>query len=131
MLLNQTKAVDTRTKILDWPQARDLIQETSTIVTGHFDPLLAAHVKRLAEIAAGTGPVVVIITNPERPLLPARARAELVAALEVVEFVTMASSATELFLDSFPTDSLIREETADAGRAADFATHVRNRQAAV
>ena len=129
--------MDTRTKILDWTRAREVIGTGAangaapTVVTGHFDPLLAQHVTRLAEIASEAGAVVVVVTDPERPLLTAGARAELVAALQDVAFVTLCCPATEEFLRSLPPDMVIREETADAGLAADFAAHVRKRQAAV
>jgi len=58
-------------------------------VTGHFDPLLVEHVRRLSEHIAPGRLLVVEVTNPTRPLLPQRARAELVAALTMVDYVVM------------------------------------------
>jgi bifunctional ADP-heptose synthase (sugar kinase/adenylyltransferase) len=58
-------------------------------VAGHFDPLLAEHVRRLKQYAESDGPLVVEITNPARPLLAQRARAELVAALGMVDYVVL------------------------------------------
>ncbi len=129
--------MDTRSKILDWPRARQLVRQrldsnaAPIVVTGHFDPMLAPHANRLAEIASQARGVVVIVTDPERPLLPADARAELVAALEAVEAVTLAAPDTEQFLQSLPVANVIREEASDASRALAFAQHVRGRQAAV
>jgi glycerol-3-phosphate cytidylyltransferase-like family protein len=61
-------------------------------VAGHFDPLLAEHVGRLRQYAKSDGPLVVEITNPARPLLAQRARAELVAALGMVDYVVLKDS---------------------------------------
>ena len=48
--------------------------------TGHFDPLLAEHADLLHQAASNGHALIVEITNPARPLLSLRARAELVAA---------------------------------------------------
>ena len=58
-------------------------------MAGHFDPLLAQHVRRLREHVVPGRLLIVEITNPARPLLPQRARAELVAALSMVDFVAL------------------------------------------
>jgi hypothetical protein len=58
-------------------------------VSGHFDPLLAVHVRRLREMSAPDQELAVLVTNSESPLLPQRARAELVAALAPVAWVAM------------------------------------------
>ena len=58
-------------------------------VSGHFDPLLAEHVDRIEESREPGRPLVVEVTNPEHPLLAQRARAELVAALAMVDFVVL------------------------------------------
>ena len=46
-------------------------------VSGYFDPLLAEHVRRLRECTQPGELLVIEIANPEAPLLPQRARAEL------------------------------------------------------
>jgi bifunctional ADP-heptose synthase (sugar kinase/adenylyltransferase) len=56
-------------------------------VSGHFDPLLAEHVRRLEQARKPGQLLVVEVTNPAQPLLSQRARAELVAALSVVDYV--------------------------------------------
>ena len=58
---------------------------------GHFDPLTVDHSQRLEEIAKHVGPLRVAIYEPMHPLLPADARAALVAALRCVECVTLAT----------------------------------------
>ena len=50
--------------------------------------------------------LVVRITNPPRPLLPARARAELVAALGVVDYVVVADGGE---IPEAPADAGITE----------------------
>ena len=56
-------------------------------VAGDFDPLLAAHIRLLRELAAPDRLLVVAVNDLARPLLPSRARAELVAALAMVDYV--------------------------------------------
>ena len=85
------------------------------VVTGHFDPLTAAHTRRLTELKREGVPLVVVITSPPEPILPAAARAELVAALSVVDQVIIA-------------DEVVREEQADTARAAQLIELVRSRQ---
>lgn len=63
--------------------------QTAQWVAGHFDPLLAEHVRWLGQCAKPDEPLVVEITNPARPLLAQRARAELVAALGMVDYVVL------------------------------------------
>lgn len=58
-------------------------------MTGHFDPLLAEHVRSLREHKTAGRPLIVEVTNPPKPLLHQRARAELVAALAEVDYVVL------------------------------------------
>ncbi|MGC8760673.1 MAG: hypothetical protein ACP5UT_14530 [Bryobacteraceae bacterium] len=58
-------------------------------VKGPFDPLLAAHAAQLGRLRAGAAALVVWITDPPDPILPAEARAELVAALRWVDAVIL------------------------------------------
>jgi glycerol-3-phosphate cytidylyltransferase-like family protein len=58
-------------------------------VTGYFDPLLAEHVRRLRQHATPGEVVVVEVSNPVNPLLPQQARAELIAALSMVDYVVL------------------------------------------
>ena len=74
--------MDTRAKIVgSYPH-------DATIVEGCFDPLLASHVEQLAARKSGL-PLVVVIRDPEQPLLDARSRAELVAGLRMVDAVVI------------------------------------------
>ena len=83
--------MDTRAKILTRPAALDYLPRLGpcTKVSGYFDPLLASHARRLESVRSAGVPLVVLVNDPPAPLLPARARAELVAALGAVEVVVL------------------------------------------
>ena len=82
--------LDTRTKIVSLHEIQERLQNRpARWLSGHFDPLLAEHVQRLTQAREPGSLLVVEITNPARPLLPQRARAELVAALAVVDYVVL------------------------------------------
>jgi hypothetical protein len=97
-------------------------------VTGYFDPMLAAHAARLKEIASNGGPVVVVIRDPEQPLLPAEARAYLVAGLAGVDHVMIAPAGAALELPD--TVRVFREEDSDSDRRRELIRYVHTRQAA-
>jgi glycerol-3-phosphate cytidylyltransferase-like family protein len=80
-------------------------------VAGHFDPLLAEHVRLLRRHSGPNQKLVVEITNPSQPLLPQKARAELVAALEMVDYVVLKSSGSPSTgaLDSGITERFIQQ----------------------
>jgi bifunctional ADP-heptose synthase (sugar kinase/adenylyltransferase) len=81
--------VDTRTKIVSAGEAARIAASGAMVVSGYFDPLLAIHAERLEELKREQPrPLIVAIADPDNPILPARARAELVAGLAVVDYVT-------------------------------------------
>jgi hypothetical protein len=112
--------LDTRSKILDGAAARQRAQ-SAMVISGHFDPLTAAHARRLAELKRPGTPLLVAIATPPDMILPARARAELVAALAVVDHV--AESADGL-------TPAVRLEDEDETRRAALIRHVHARQSA-
>lgn len=124
--------MDTRAKILSREAARNLRGQCPRlkVVTGNFDPLLAAHARRLEQLRAPEETLLVVVTDPRQPLLPARARAELVAALRVVDCVVIAAEDLEGWLGSLQPDELIREEAADEVRRNELIRHVLNRRQA-
>jgi bifunctional ADP-heptose synthase (sugar kinase/adenylyltransferase) len=84
--------LDTRTKIVPLHELPERLRSRAyRCLSGHFDPLLAEHVRRLAEQREPGQALVVQVTNPARPLLAQRARAELVAALAMVDYVVLGS----------------------------------------
>jgi cytidyltransferase-like protein len=89
--------------------------ELKTII-GYFDPMHAGHVRRLRELCQNRERINVIVADPSDPILPARARAELVAALGCVAEVVVAQEAAG--------PNVIDERAADADRGRVFAQHV-------
>jgi bifunctional ADP-heptose synthase (sugar kinase/adenylyltransferase) len=82
--------LDTRTKIVPLHAIEERLQSrAASWISGHFDPLLAEHVRRLTQARQPDHMLVVEVTNAAQPLLAQRARAELVAALSMVDFVVL------------------------------------------
>jgi hypothetical protein len=79
--------LDTRTKIIDASQAARIAQCGATVVSGYFDPMIASHAQRLAALKQSGTPLLVLISTPPEAILPALARAQLVAGLSVVDYV--------------------------------------------
>jgi hypothetical protein len=79
---------DTRRKIVGASEAAGIAARGATVVSGYFDPLIAWHARWLAGFKKPARPLLVLIATPENPILPAQARAELVASLRVVDHVT-------------------------------------------
>jgi len=122
--------VDTRTKIVSASEAASIAGAGAIVVSGYFDPLIASHAQRLAELKSAelkrdgtpgraTPKLLVLIATPQDPILPARARAELVASLGVVDHVA-----------EFPGGlrPQIRLEEEDSERLEKLIEHVHARQ---
>jgi hypothetical protein len=115
--------LDTRTKIIDAAQAARVAREGATTVSGHFDPLVAFHAEQLAALKENGRPLLILITTPPEPILPALARAQLVAGLAAVDYVCDAWVPGEIV----PQVSL---EDQHSERRADLIRHVHSRQRA-
>jgi hypothetical protein len=117
--------LDSRLKIVSPEAAVEAVRAHSgwIAVTGYFDPLTAAHANRLREIRSQHSGVVVFLSEPAKAVLPARARAELIAALRAVDAVAI----RPLELAGIP---VIHEEPADEARFADLVRRVHRRCAA-
>jgi len=84
----KTERMDTRRKIVR-NAACWRVPDGALAVKGPFDPLLAAHATQLGHLRGSAPALVVWITEPPDPILPAEARAELVAALRCVDAVLL------------------------------------------
>ncbi len=62
-------------------------QGIAVLVRGYFDPLQASHARQLRDLRGKSDALVVSVEEPQHPLLPWRARAELVAGLASVDYV--------------------------------------------
>ena len=119
--------MDTRSKIVNAEAA----PRACTVVTGAFDVLLAADARELAEIRASHPgrPLLVVVLPLADPLLPRRARAELAAALRMVDYVVIADdAATDALLAALQPAQLVRLEEAQAVRKRQLMEHVHRRQ---
>ena len=79
--------MDTRTKIIDAAQAQRVAQAGATVVSGYFDPMIASHAERLFKLKREGTPLLVLVATPPQAILPALARAQLLAGLSVVDYV--------------------------------------------
>jgi hypothetical protein len=93
----------------------------AVLAAGPFDPLLAAHARQLEQLKGGAPALVVYVTDPPDPLLPAQARGELVAALRCVDAVVVAgeppAGAVDLTADHLRWRSELEARVAAAARA--------------
>ncbi len=120
--------MDTRTKIISGEQAAKVAaQGGATVITGCFDPVTAEHAERLAELKGDAQTLIVIVTDPEDLILPAQARAELLAGLSVVDYVVVAN----VTMGGSPAlTPNVRLEQEDELRRQKLVAHVHARQAA-
>jgi glycerol-3-phosphate cytidylyltransferase-like family protein len=106
--------LDTRAKIAQTETGKTV---RTIVVSGYFDPLTAAHARRLAELRSRADRLVAVVLDPPEPVLPARSRAELVAALACVDQVVLGS----------PGHIDVHEEGADLERRANLIAAVQAR----
>ena len=119
--------MDTRSKILTLAEGASLAGPLA-MVTGYFDILRAAHIRDLEELHGRVGGAKLLaVVLPERgEILPQRARAELVAALRVIDYVVIAEA--DRLADSLNPVEIVRLEAADPRRARELREHVHRRQ---
>lgn len=99
------------------------------LVTGYFDPVLAAHARRLAELAVPNTTLMALVNSAPDSLLEARSRAELLASLGVVDYVVLpTNSDIAAIIEQIAPDAICREEEADRERTRQLATRIRERQ---
>lgn len=114
--------MDTREKIVDAAEAASIAAAGATVVSGYFDPLIASHAERLSSLKSSGAKLLVLIATPPDAILPAAARAELVAGLRAVDHVAeLADGLT----------AQIKLEQEDSERFAALLKHVHARQTCV
>ena len=110
--------MDTRSKILDPSEAIERLSGPNhasfLIARGSFDILRGEHCRRLAQEKKEPGELLVLVAadeNPPRTVLDARTRAELAAALEVVDYVVILGEAeANGFISSLSPTRVIEPE---------------------
>ena len=124
--------MDTRRKILT-PEAA-LAHDPArplVLVSGYFDVLRAEHSRELESVRIRTGAATLMVAVLPLPgeLLNQRARAELVAAIRVVDYVVTADGAgMDPLIAALAPSSVARFEEADARRTQELVEHVHRRQ---
>jgi bifunctional ADP-heptose synthase (sugar kinase/adenylyltransferase) len=119
--------MDTRTKIV----RPETAPRGCTVVTGAFDVILAEDARELADLRAGGGEraLLVVVLPVAGELFSMRARAELAAALRMVDYVVIADDAApDALLASLEPAQLVRLEEVHTARKRQLMEHVQRRQ---
>ena len=122
--------MDTREKIVRPESLPALLEkETWVIVVGFFDPLTVAQAKRISAVAAaGSKTLALVLSGPDM-LLPAEARAMLVAGLRDVDAVAISDDSDwRRFIPEAAHVSILEDQTAEQARSAEFVAFVIERQ---
>jgi glycerol-3-phosphate cytidylyltransferase-like family protein len=118
--------VDTRSKILTLAAALEL-RPPIAIATGYFDVLRAEDARELGRVRHH--PLLVVVLPLANEILSLSARAEMVAALRVVDYVVTADDGdVERLVSELQPVEFVRLEAADAHRASQLIEHVHRRQ---
>lgn len=127
--------MDTRNKILTEDEAQRVARQLRSggirlrLVTGYFDPVLAAHARRLTELTAPNTTLMVLVNSAQDTLLDARSRAELLASLRMVDYVVVPGKLeVTALIERIEPDAICREEDADRQRTEQLAGRIRERQ---
>jgi len=125
--------VDTRKKILTVEEALRLTGPLA-LVTGYFDVLRAGHIRDLDVVVQEVGPggskLLVVVLPDAAEYLAQRARAELVAALRMVDYVVPAGSGDAARLaETLHCAPVVSLEQADRERSRGLKEHIHGRQA--
>ncbi|MDQ6666278.1 MAG: hypothetical protein M3Z23_18010 [Acidobacteriota bacterium] len=125
--------MDTRTKILTETQAVEILNQLRLegiplkAVTGYFDVLLASHIQALRDAANGSGKLFALVANPPNPLLTQSARAELAAAVALIDYVIPIPGERAELLNRFEPAEISHLEAGDLARTRELIEHVKRR----
>jgi hypothetical protein len=120
--------LDTREKIVGLKDLPPRLGNAHWLaVVGTFDPLTLAQADRLAELTARGRSIVAVVQPGVDSLLPAEARAALLAALRSVQLVVIADAAS---LPQNPQIEILQDEVGDRKRSAEFVDRIAGRQKA-
>ncbi len=124
--------MDTRSKILTVESALALDPPRPLVmVAGLFDILRVAHTRDLADLRRTSASALMAVVLPgPAAMLGQRARAELVAALRMIDYVVAAADADlDPIAAALQPAALVRLEDADRRRLQQLIAHVHSRQA--
>ena len=116
---DRSTQMDTRSKILNPAKVLKHLagpgESRFVIARGTFDILRAEHCRRLAQAKEGPEKLVVLIAGdetPRRTVLDARTRAELIAAVQVVDYVVICDEAeANGFISSLSPTRVVEPES--------------------
>ena len=127
-------SLDTRHKIITLTQAGEVAEEARrrgslpTAFVSHLEVLRAGQVRKLEDLAAANpGTLFLILTDPESPLVSLDARAELAAALRVVDYVIPSPDGAAPAVAAIQPAFTVYDEEEDRVRTRQLIEHVRSR----
>jgi bifunctional ADP-heptose synthase (sugar kinase/adenylyltransferase) len=120
--------LNTRDKVLTREQAIECAKTVSAnVVIGRFDVLRASTVARLAALARADARLFAIVLDDPSALLTLRARAELAAALRVIDYVIPLESDPADLIAAMTPGELFDESSAHLQATHQLIDHVRER----
>lgn len=120
--------MDTRRKILE-PGETPPTGQPVTLATGYFDVLRAAQLADLEALRKPGYTLLVAVRPQPNAILPLRARAEMVAALRMVDYVvTSCDDELDALVTALKPAHMVRLEAGEQARASQLKQHVQRRQ---
>ena len=126
-------SMDTRDKILTCSRARseaEALHASATafqVVTGYFDVLQPALLEELERCAVPGMRLFAVVLEPANPILASRARAELAAALRVIDYVVPITAGLDELIRDMRPERHIPMEAADEKGTEELIALVFNR----
>ena len=122
--------MDTRNKILT-PEAARALPRPLAVVTGYFDVLRAEHARELDAVRrrSGAQTLLALVLPFPGEVFDIHARARMVAALRVVDYVLVADEMeADALLETLRPRAVIHLEADDARRNREIAERIRRQQ---
>lgn len=122
--------MDTRLKIVTLDRAVELAAALRAdgrrlrIVSGYFDILQPAIVRAVEQLAGPGIALLALVLDPPRPVTSSNARAELAAALRVIDYVLSSDSDPAGVVERLQPAEWIRQESAHAASTERLIEHV-------
>lgn len=121
--------MDTREKIIPLHRLNALLEMGRwTVVAGLFDPLTITQAKRIAGLAGKDRKLAAVVLSDEGALLPAEARAALMASLRDVNAVTIVEDGWESAIPRRADIQVIEDPDGERARSAEFVQFILERQ---
>ncbi len=120
--------MDSRSKIVNASQSDFGSCNARTAVLATFDVLTQQRIERLRKMAAESGPLAAVILEQPGSLLSMQARAELAAALAIINVVIMADEPLETLLPRLHRSfAVVDDREPDAFLSKQLIEHIRLR----